>query len=591
MGNGVAARAVRSTVASATTRLRPPDPRWHDPASPQVSCISGLEAELRLPRAVCAVLASRGIALAADAKRFLRPRLDQLHDPADLADGTRAAERIAAAIRSGERILVHGDYDVDGICATALYTRWLRFLGANVVPFAPHRMRDGYDFSDAGLTVAHEAGAKLIVTADCGTVAHETVRRARERGIEVIVTDHHTVGATLPDAHATVNPRRPDCSYRDKDLCGTGIAYKLCQLVGRSLGASESELDGYLDLVALATVADLVPLVGENRVLVAYGLRRLASSRVAGVRALMQVAGVAPEEVTAGKVGFVLAPRINAAGRIGESADALRLLLTDDEAEAGSLADALERTNRARQEEDARTLDEALGLLEAEYDPDSHFGVVVAADGWHPGVIGIVASRVVEHIYRPVVLIALDGDKGRGSARSIPGFHLYEALSECARLLRRFGGHRQAAGMDLARESLADFRVAFNAAARARLSDDHLRPVLRPDIELDLAAVNATLVHWLSYLGPHGVGNPGPLFVARNVMLDRARRVGDDHLKATLSSGTGRLDAIGFGFAAQHAPDAVAGRAYDALFKLELNEWQGVSQPQARLVDLRPSSS
>jgi len=533
------------------------------------------------------VLAARGITIAADAKRFLRPRLDQLHDPADLADGLRAAERIAAALRGGERILVHGDYDVDGICAAALYTRWFRYLGGNVVPFAPHRMRDGYDFSDAGLAVAHEAGAKLIVTADCGSVAHETVRRAGEHGIEVIVTDHHTVAATLPASSAIVNPRRPDCRYPEKDLCGTGVAYKLCQLVGRVLGASESELDGYLDLVALATIADLVPLVGENRVLVAYGLRQLSSSRVAGIRALLRVAGVAPAEVTAGKVGFVLAPRINAAGRIGESADALRLLLTDDDHEAQALAEDLERTNRARQEEDGRTLDEALSLLESEYDPASHFGLVVAAEGWHPGVIGIVASRVVEHVHRPVVLVALDGDKGRGSARSIPGFHLYEALAECSRLLRRFGGHRQAAGMDLARESLAEFRVAFNAAARARLTDEHLRPALRPDIELDLAAVDGKLVHWLSYLGPHGMGNPGPLFVARNVRLDRPRRVGDGHLKTTLASGAGRLDAIGFGFAVQHTPEAVAGKPYDALFKLELNEWQGVSTPQARLIDLR----
>ncbi|MGE0160100.1 MAG: single-stranded-DNA-specific exonuclease RecJ [Gemmatimonadales bacterium] len=572
-------------------RLRPPDPLWHDPAPPDPARLRDLEGELRLPRAVCAVLASRGISIAADAKRFLRPRLDQLHDPADLADGSRAADRIARALRSGERIFVHGDYDVDGICAAALYTRWLRRLGGNVVPFSPHRMRDGYDFSDAGLSVAHEAGAKLIVTADCGSVAHETVRRARERGIDVVVTDHHTVGAVLPEAVAVVNPRRPDCLYPEKELCGTGVAYKLCQLVARAMGAPEAELDDYLDLVALATIADLVPLVGENRVLVAYGLRRLGASRVAGLGALMRVAGVTPAEVTAGKVGFVLAPRINAAGRIGESADALRLLLTDDEAEAETVAEALERTNRARQEEDGRTLDEALGLLEGEYDPASHFGVVVAADGWHPGVIGIVASRVVEHIHRPVVLVALDGDKGRGSARSIPGFHLYEALAECARLFRRFGGHRQAAGMDLARASLTDFRVAFNEAARARLTADHLRPALRPDIEMDLAAVDTKLVHWLSYLGPHGVGNPGPLFVARNVTLERPRRVGEGHLKATLTAGTGRLDAIGFGLAERHAPDDVIGRAYDALFKLELNEWQGVAAPQARLVDLRPRAA
>jgi single-stranded-DNA-specific exonuclease len=525
--------------------------------------------------------------MVADAKRFLRPRKDQLHDPALLADGCLAAERIAAGLRSGERIFVHGDYDVDGICAAALLTRWLRSLGGNVVPFAPHRMRDGYDFSDAGLAVAHEAGAKLIVTADCGTVANASIRRARELGVDVIVTDHHTVGAELPAALAIVNPRRPDCPYPDKDLCGTGVAYKLCQLVGRSLGAREDELESHLDLVALATIADLVPLGGENRVFVAYGLRRMADSRLAGVRALLRVAGVTTDDVTAGKVGFVLAPRINAAGRIGESADALRLLLTDDDDEAQAVAEGLERTNRARQEEDGRTLEEALDLLEVEYDADAHFGVVVAQEGWHPGVIGIVASRVVEHIHRPVVLVALDGDKGRGSARSIPGFHLYEALSECSRLLRRFGGHRQAAGMDLSRDLLPEFRVAFNAAARSRLSMEHLRPALRPDVEVDLGVVDRQLVHWLSYLGPHGVGNPGPLFVARNVRLDRPRVVGEGHLKAALTTASGRLDAIGFGLASKHAPETAEGRTYDAVFRLEVNEWQGVERPQASLVDLR----
>jgi single-stranded-DNA-specific exonuclease len=584
---GDESRPLGSVRGAASSRLRPPDPLWHEPRTPDASRVGELQAELRLPRAFCAVLAARDLSPPLEAKRFLRPRLAQLHDPADLADGARAAERIAAALRSGERVFVHGDYDVDGISAAALYTRWLRFLGGNVVPFAPHRMRDGYDFSDAGLAVAHEAGAKLIVTADCGSVAHEPIRRARELGIDVIVTDHHTVGAALPDANAVVNPRRPDCPYPDKDLCATGVAYKLCQLVGRTLGAADAELESYLDLVALATIADLVPLVGENRVFVAYGLRRLAASRLAGLRALLRVAGMTGDEVTAGKVAFVLAPRINAAGRIGESADALRLLLTDDDAEATAVAEGLERTNRVRQEEDGRTLDQALALLEAEYDPDAHFGVVVAAEGWHPGVIGIVASRVVEQIHRPVVLVALDGAKGRGSARSIPGFHLYEALSECSRLLRRFGGHRQAAGMDLVRDALPEFRSAFNTAARARLSPEQLRPALRPDIEIDLGEVDAPLVHWLSYLGPHGVGNPGPLFVTRNVVLERARAVGDGHLKATLATSTGTLDAIGFGFAAKHSPQAVDGMRCDALFRLELNEWQGIARPQAKLVDLR----
>ncbi|MEQ1856910.1 MAG: single-stranded-DNA-specific exonuclease RecJ [Longimicrobiales bacterium] len=569
------------------TRLRPPDPLWREPTRPDPSVVQELTAGLRLPTPLCEVLAVRGTTAVEDAKRFLRPRLDQLHDPATLADGTRAAQRIARAIQVGERILVHGDYDVDGICATALYTRWLRSLGGAVVPFTPHRLRDGYDFSEAGLAAARESVCKLIVTADCGTLAHETILRARACGIDVIVTDHHTVGAELPDALAVVNPRRPDCPYPEKGLCGTGIAYKVCGLVGTVLGAAPGALEEHLDLVALATIADLVPLVGENRVLVAYGLRRLAASSTPGVRALLAVSEVAPSEITAGKVGFVLAPRINAAGRIGDSADALRLLLTDDEAEARSLAEALDRTNRARREEDTRTLEEALEMVAREYDPDADFGVVLASEGWHPGVIGIVASRVVEAIHRPVVLIALEGDGGRGSARSIPGLHLFEALNECAPYLRRFGGHRQAAGMDVARGALPDFRRAFNQAARARLGPDDLRPALRPDLAIELAAVDAELTHWLSYLGPYGIGNPGPLFLARGVALDRPKVVGDGHLKVALSKEGSRLDAIGFGLAQRHDPSTLAQGPHDVLFRLELNEWQGVQRPQAKLVDLR----
>lgn len=575
----------------AASRLPFPEPLWRDPARPEPAVVDALAAGLRLPVPFCSVLAARGITDVEDAKRFLRPRLDQLHDPSTLADGVRAAQRIVRAIEVGERILVHGDYDVDGICATALYTRWLRALGAAVVPFTPHRLRDGYDFSDAGLLAARGAMAQLIVTADCGTLAHDTIRKARACGIDVIVTDHHTAGAELPEALAVVNPRRPDCPYPEKGLCGTGIAYKVCELVGAALGASPGALQEYLDLVALATIADLVPLVGENRVLVAFGLRRLAESTIPGVRALLAVSDVPPAEVNAGKVGFVLAPRINAAGRIGDSADALRLLLTDDGAEARTLAEALDRTNRARQEEDTRTLEEALDQLEEVYDPDTDVGVVLAAEGWHPGLIGIVASRVVERIHRPVVMIALDGEGGRGSARSIPGLHLFEALNECAAHLRRFGGHRQAAGMDLARAALPAFREAFDAAARARLSPDDLRPALRPDLELDLAAVDADLAHWLSYLGPHGVGNPGPLFLARGVSLDRPKVVGADHLKVGLARGGRRLDAIGFGFAQRHPPETLSGGPHDVLFRLELNEWQGVSRPQAKLVDLRPAGT
>ncbi|MDE3007267.1 MAG: single-stranded-DNA-specific exonuclease RecJ [Gemmatimonadota bacterium] len=545
---------------------------------------------LQLPEPVCAILAVRGKTDADDAKHFLRPRMDQLGDPELLADGPAAAVRIARAVRNGERIFIHGDYDVDGICASALLTRWLRSLGGVVTPFVPHRVRDGYDFSAAGLSAAHTVGATLIVTVDCGTTAHDTVALANEAGIDVIVTDHHTVGDDLPEALAVVNPQRADCSYPFKGLCGAGVAFRLGELVARECGSSLDELIELVDLVALATIADLVPLESENRVFVAYGLRRFPHTTLHGLRALLEVSDVPVDGVTAGRIGYQIGPRINAVGRMGESEDGLALLLSDDQAESRALAGVLDRANRERRDEDQRTLNEALVDLESHFDPERDFGVVLAGHGWHPGVIGIVASRVVERIHRPVVMIALDGESGRGSARSIPGFNLYDAIADCAEHLRRFGGHRQAAGMDLRAGALDAFRTAFNEAARARLEEDLLRPVLRPDVDVELGEIDLQLVHWLSYLGPHGVGNPGPLFRARNIEVVGARLVGSNHLKAELRSSSGSVDAIGFGLAERFAPASLAGRRWEALFRLERNEWRGNVRVQAKLADLRPGS-
>jgi single-stranded-DNA-specific exonuclease len=547
--------------------------------------------ELRLPRPVCSVLAARGLEEPEDAKRFLRPRLEHLHDPEALADGGRAADRIVRALRDGETILVHGDYDVDGICATTVLTRWLRRLGGTVVPFVPHRLRDGYDFGPSGLAAAREAGAGLVITVDCGTVAHATVRAASASGIDVIVTDHHTVGGSLPEAFAVVNPKRADCSYPDPDLCGAGLAWKVAQLVGARVGSEPDALHSLLDLVALATIADLVPLRGENRILVRYGLRRLAGAPGAGVGALLRVADVAADRITAGRVAYQVAPRINAAGRVGEAGDALALLLTDDHGRAGELARRLDDLNRARREEDARTLEEALVRLSERFDPTSDFGLVVAGEGWHPGVIGIVASRLVERVHRPVVMLSVEGGTARGSARSVPGFHLYDALAACAHHLERFGGHRQAAGMDLPAGEIDAFRETFNREARARLTPDLLRPVLRPDIDVSVAESSLQLAHWLEYLGPHGIGNPGPLLRTSSVEIEKPRIVGSGHLKAVLRQNDATLDAIGFGLAERFPPDAVRSRRWDVLFRLEKNTWNGSERAQARLIDLRPDDS
>lgn len=571
------------------TLLTPPAAEWVEPARLDPTALAVLVRELKLPAALCSVLLARGIDGPDAAKAFLRTSRDPAARGPRLVDGEVAAVRLHRAIRDGETIFVHGDYDVDGICGTALLTRWLRTLGGAVVPFVPHRVRDGYDFSASGLKEAIAAGATLIVTVDCGTLAHDTVAAANDAGIDVIVTDHHTVGSSLPDAVAVVNPQREDCPAVEKGLCGTGVAFRVGEVLAHEMGVSTDPLVELLDLVALATVADLVPLLDENRALVRLGLRRMASTGIVGLDALFRAADVDRGDATAGNLGFQIAPRINAAGRLGESRDALELLLTDDRATADRLAAHLDGLNRERREEDERTLEEALQMLEGDFDPESDFGVVLAGEGWHPGVIGIVASRVVERIHRPVVMIALGEDGGRGSGRSIPGFDLLAAIRAGAEHLGRFGGHRQAAGLDIDAGAIPAFREAFNTAARDALEGRPPKPRRHPDVDLHLSDADVELVRWLRYLGPHGIGNPGPLFRSTGVRLDGAREVGHNHLKVALRSGGAHLDAIGFRMADRYPIDSLASGAWDVLYRLERNEWRGRVTAQAKLVDLRRS--
>jgi len=562
-------------------------PRWEAGPDPDPRQAGELSRELSLPLDLCRVLVARGHDTPEAAKAFLRPLLEHLPEPTGLRDLSVAGDRILRAVQEGETVFVHGDYDVDGTCAAALLTRWIRRLGGRAVPFVPHRMRDGYDLGPGGIAAAREAGATLLVTVDCGIVAHEAVAEAREAGMDVVVTDHHAPGESLPSALAVVNPNREDDDSGRGNLCGAGVAFQLCRYLAAARGIEFRELLPDLDLVALATVADLVPLTGENRILVRYGLRALGQTRKPGLRALLEVCGTG-DSPEAGQVGFTVAPRINAVGRLGDATDALRLLLTEDPAEARALARVADDLNARRQEEDRRTLAEAFGWLEREFDPERDLGVVVAGEGWHPGVIGIVASRVVERIHRPTVLVALDGEGGRGSARSIPGFHLHEALTECSGFLRRFGGHAQAAGMDLAREDLAGFRDAFNAVARQRLDPELLRPRLRVEMEVQPRDLTLELADRARYLGPHGMGNPRPVLVARRVRaLSVPRVVGNGHLRMEVGREGSSIPAIGFGLAERFDPGALEGRDLDVAFHLTVNEFRGRRTPQMRLLDLR----
>src|SRR5881296_1026695 len=428
-------------------------PRWIVTANADPDATRLLATELRIPEALAAILVQRGLGSPDSAKAFLRPDLERLSDPHCWADMSVAVELLARAVREKRPILVHGDYDVDGQCASAMLTRILRSAGGTVHPFVPHRIRDGYDFGPAGLGEAQRVGGRLIITCDCGITAVAAVAAARAAGIDVIVTDHHLPGDVLPPATAVLDPRRADCASEDKHLCGTGVAFKLAQALVPALGLSPNLPLHFLDYVALATVADVVPLTGENRILVRHGLKMLSDSRWTGLRALVEAAGLAGRPVKSGHVGFILAPRLNAAGRIGEPADGLRLLLADDPAAAAAIARELETLNARRQALDQRILDEAVELAEATLRPEDR-ALVLAADGWHPGVIGIVASRLVERYGRPTFLIGWDegGDSGRGSGRSIAGFDLHAALRSVAAHLEKYGGHTMAAGLTIRRE-------------------------------------------------------------------------------------------------------------------------------------------
>lgn len=563
-----------------------PQQRWTSTESPDPEAITRLAEQLGVGPGVARLLLQRGFAEPESAKRFLRPRLDQLHDSSTMMSLDVAVERLVRAIRDGELIMIHGDYDVDGICSTTLLVRAIRGLGGNVVPFIPNRMTDGYDLGDAGVARAIEIGARIVVTCDCGTSALEPVAALNAAGIDVVISDHHLSRGQMPHALALLNPRRPDCEYPDKDLAAVGVAFKLALALARALNANDAFIWKMLDLVALATVADVASLRGENRVFVRYGMKMISETENIGLRALLRSSGMDGKPLTAGRIGFTLAPRLNAAGRLGHALRGVELLLSDSQSEANVIARELEELNQRRQTLDRATLDGA--RVDAErMIRDGAMGLVIAREGWHPGVIGIVASRIVEEYCRPAVLVAMDGDTGKGSGRSVSGFDLHSALGECSDLLLRYGGHRAAAGITVAASQLDAFTRRFDQVARSRLTMDDLAPVLRIDAEIELDRATLDLDVMLRHFEPYGVGNPAPVFVARNVVAVGAPRlIGKDGIKLTLLGESGvQLEAIGWGMAPL-AASITAGAALDVAFRLERDEYQGVSRLQARLADL-----
>ena len=557
---------------------------------------SVLSRELGLHPVAARVMANRGYRTPDAAKSFLDDALTGLPDPFRMKGLPAAVERLVRAIREQERVTLWGDYDVDGVCSTALLTTFLRDVGLEARTYIPHRLGEGYGLNVGAIEKLAAEGTRLLVTLDCGITSHAEIAKANALGLEVIVVDHHAVPETMPPAVAVLNPLQPGCEYPTKWLCAGGVTFNLCMALRKSLREggwfsvvkrAEPNLKQLLDLVALATVADVVPLTGANRILVRHGLEILTAGVRPGVRALKEVAQLSGARITAGHVGFRLGPRINAAGRLDDASVGLQLLLSKDVERARPLAQKLDAANAERQQIERAMLQGAIDQAQGFVDQGAR-GLVLAQEGWHPGVVGIVASRVVERFHRPTVLIGSHDGVWRGSARSIEGFHLYDALKTCEHHLAKFGGHKAAAGLSIDPARLDAFRESFHAVTGARLSDEQLIPRQRIDAvvqpkELDVKAVEA-----LQTLAPFGMGNPEPVLGSRRVVtsprvLENKQPGLAGHLKLTLEPAP-QLDCIGFGF----APLAgVTEAPVDLAYQVSVDEFMGNQRVGLKLKALR----
>jgi single-stranded-DNA-specific exonuclease len=560
--------------------------RGHDAAQAEA-----LERELGLAPVTARLLAIRGLGDLDVAKRFLSPSLDALHDPFRLAGMAEAVDRILGAVARRERIAVHGDYDVDGVTSTVILRRALELAGADVVHFIPERMRDGYGLQPASIERLHADGARLVISVDCGIRGIDAAKRARELGMDLIITDHHEPDLELPCALAVINPKRHDCTYPDKNLAGVGVALKLVQALCSRTNRT-NVLPAFVKIAAIGTLADVVPLVGENRVIAKLGLGMLSKGphRV-GLRALLDVCGLTGKEIDSYHIGFVLAPRVNAAGRMSSPDIAARLLLAADEGmgdEARELATLLDAENLRRQQEEAEIVAQAKKIVETDLEVGSRTVIVVGGPGWHRGVIGIVASKLVDAFHRPAIVLSIDGDVAHGSCRSIPSFDLLGGLESCEDLLTKFGGHKQAAGLTIEAARIREFRSRINAHADDRLGPDDLRPRLWLDGPLPFRGITAQVAEELAALAPFGAGNPSPLFSASRVeIVDGPRRIKERHLKMAFKQ-DGRV-MRGMAWRAVEREEFVTGHreAIDLAFSLEQDTWNGERYLQLSIADFK----
>lgn len=563
--------------------------RWSFTSPEQVPTVSLLQNELNIPTSIARLLVLRGINDFDRAKSFFRASLSDLHDPFMMKDMDEAACRLCKAVRNSEKVLVYGDYDVDGTTATASIYTFLRDFGVDVSYYIPHRFKEGYGINVDGIRHANEIKASLVVSVDCGITAIEESRLARELGIDLIICDHHTVGDQMPDAAAILDPKRPDCNYPYDGLSGAGVAFKLIQACLTKLGLKQSLAFKFLDLVAISIASDIVPIIDENRVLMKEGLQMINANPRVGFKALLDVIKVPAGNVNTSTIVFSIGPRINAAGRMGDASAAVELMITDDEKAARAWAHELESINIRRRDTDSKTMEEAIEKIDREYNLDETASMVLHESDWHLGVIGIVASRLVDLYYRPAILLSTVDGVLKGSARSIKGFNIYDALKECEELLVQFGGHEFAAGLTIEENNLETFRNRINEIAKKKLSDEDFKPELTIDGEIDLEHIDLRFWKLLTQFEPFGPGNLRPVFVSRDICIEGVPTiVGNGHLKMKVSqNGSGVFDAIGFNMhdflpAIRNCDD----NNIDIAYVLEENFWNGRRSIQMRLKDI-----
>ncbi len=568
--------------------------RWIIADPPDAGIVATLAKDINVPESIAKILVYRGIMDYDKAKEYFRPSLSQLHDPFTLDGMEVAVERILNAIEKKERMFVFGDYDVDGTNGAAMLYLFLRERGGSVEYYIPDRLREGYGISHQGIDRAVELGVSLFLAVDCGITAVDQIAYASQQGLDVIICDHHEAGQTLPLALAVLDPIKPGEAYPFKFLSGCGVGFKLIQGLAKRLG-DESLVTPYLDFVTLASTADIVPLTGENRILVKIGLESINTAPRPGIKALIESAGLRPGHITTGQIVFALAPRINAVGRLGDATRAVRLLTSEDPEEARALAQVLEEENRNRRRIDEDTFADAQQLAEEFLDLDADPAIVLHQEHWHPGVVGIVASRMVERYYKPAIMMATVDGVAKGSARSVSGFDIYEALKRCEDKLLQFGGHKYAAGVTVELTRLDEFRDAFNAAVKDLMKEELKTPEIRIDLEITLADITPWFIKLLREFAPFGPNNTRPTFLSRNLeVAGNPRIVGRNHLRFRVRQNGVVFDAIGFGLGEMLPRIPVGRRDLECVYTVEENEWNaptgsrsGDPVPQLKIKDLR----